>query len=35
VADRYYVMERGRVVDANAAADHDASMGKLHEYLGV
>jgi branched-chain amino acid transport system ATP-binding protein len=35
VADRYYVMERGRVVDAIAAADLDASMGKLHEYLGV
>jgi branched-chain amino acid transport system ATP-binding protein len=35
VADRYYVMEHGRVVDAIASADLDANMGKLHEYLGV
>jgi branched-chain amino acid transport system ATP-binding protein len=35
VADRYYVMEHGRVVDGIAAADLDASMGKLHDYLGV
>jgi branched-chain amino acid transport system ATP-binding protein len=35
VADRYYVMEHGRVVDAIAAADLDANMGKLHDYLGV
>ncbi|HYY59894.1 MAG TPA: ABC transporter ATP-binding protein [Burkholderiales bacterium] len=35
VADRHYVMEHGRVVDMIANADLGASMGKLHEYLGV
>jgi branched-chain amino acid transport system ATP-binding protein len=35
VADRHYVMERGRVVDAIANSALDASMDKLHEYLGV
>jgi len=35
VADRHYVMERGRVVDMIANAALDASMAKLHEYLGV
>ena len=35
VADRHYVMERGRVVDMISNAALDASMGKLHEYLGV
>jgi branched-chain amino acid transport system ATP-binding protein len=35
VADRHYVMEHGRIVDMIANADLDASMGKLHEYLGV
>jgi branched-chain amino acid transport system ATP-binding protein len=35
VADRHYVMEHGRVVDAIANAALDANMGKLHEYLGV
>jgi branched-chain amino acid transport system ATP-binding protein len=35
VADRYYVMERGRVVDGFAQAQLDANRGKLHEYLGV
>jgi branched-chain amino acid transport system ATP-binding protein len=35
VADRHYVMERGRVVDAIPNAELDASMDKLHEYLGV
>jgi branched-chain amino acid transport system ATP-binding protein len=35
VADRHYVMERGRVVDLIANTDLDASMDKLHEYLGV
>ena len=35
VADRHYVMERGRVVDAIANAELDANMGKLHDYLGV
>ena len=35
VADRHYVMERGRVVDMIANAHLDASMDRLHEYLGV
>ena len=35
VADRHYVMERGRVVDMIANAALDASMDKLHDYLGV
>jgi branched-chain amino acid transport system ATP-binding protein len=35
VADRYYVMENGRVVEGFASAELDANVGKLHEYLGV
>jgi branched-chain amino acid transport system ATP-binding protein len=35
VADRHYVMENGRVVDMIPNAQLEASMGKLHEYLGV
>jgi branched-chain amino acid transport system ATP-binding protein len=35
VADRHYVMDHGRVVDMVANADMAASMGRLHEYLGV
>ena len=35
VADRYYVMEHGRVIDRFANAELDANLGKLHEYLGV
>jgi branched-chain amino acid transport system ATP-binding protein len=35
VADRHYVMEHGRIVDMIPNAMLDASMGKLHEYLGV
>jgi len=35
VADRHYVMERGRVVDMIPNAALAASMDKLHEYLGV
>jgi len=35
VADRHYVMERGRVVEMIANAELDAHMAKLHEYLGV
>jgi branched-chain amino acid transport system ATP-binding protein len=35
VADRHYVMERGRVIDAIDNDDLDANMDKLHEYLGV
>ena len=35
LADRHYVMERGRVVDMIPNAELAASVGKLHEYLGV
>jgi branched-chain amino acid transport system ATP-binding protein len=35
VADRYYVMEHGRVIDQFANSELDANTGKLHEYLGV
>jgi len=35
VADRYYVMEHGRVVDQFTTPELNANMGKLHEYLGV
>jgi branched-chain amino acid transport system ATP-binding protein len=35
VADRHYVMERGRVVEMIPNADLETHMGKLHEYLGV
>jgi branched-chain amino acid transport system ATP-binding protein len=35
VADRHYVMERGRVVDMIPNAALEANMSKLHEYLGV
>jgi branched-chain amino acid transport system ATP-binding protein len=35
IADRYYVMEHGRIVDQFANAELEANMGKLHDYLGV
>ncbi len=35
VADRYYVMEHGRVIDQFANAELDANVDKLHDYLGV
>ena len=35
VADRYYVMEHGRIVEGFANTELDANVGKLHEYLGV
>jgi len=35
VADRYYVMEHGHVVDHFAAAELEANTEKLHDYLGV
>ena len=35
VADRHYVMEHGRIVDTIENRELAASMGKLHEYLGV
>ena len=35
VADRYYVMENGRVVESFASAELSANLEKLHDYLGV
>jgi branched-chain amino acid transport system ATP-binding protein len=35
VADRFYVVEHGKVIDAMSNADLQANMGKLHSYLGV
>ena len=35
VADRYFVMEHGRVIDSFANAELEANMSKLHDYLGV
>jgi branched-chain amino acid transport system ATP-binding protein len=35
VADRHYVVERGRVVEMIPNSQIESSMGKLHEYLGV
>jgi branched-chain amino acid transport system ATP-binding protein len=35
VADRYYVMEHGRIVDHFVAAELKANTGKLQDYLGV
>ncbi|RFB80280.1 ABC transporter ATP-binding protein [Methylovirgula sp. 4M-Z18] len=35
LADRFYVMEHGHIIDEFAAADLGANMDKLHVYLGV
>jgi branched-chain amino acid transport system ATP-binding protein len=35
VADRYYVMEHGRIIDRFANAELQANLDKLHHYLGV
>jgi len=35
VADRYYIMEHGKVVERFANSELEANLGKLHEYLGV
>jgi branched-chain amino acid transport system ATP-binding protein len=35
VADRHYVIERGKVVDTIANPELGASMARLHDYLGV
>jgi branched-chain amino acid transport system ATP-binding protein len=35
VADRFCVMEHGRVIDDFARSELEANMEKLHEYLGV
>ncbi len=35
LADRFYVMEHGRIVEGFTAAELETKMGMLHEYLGV
>jgi branched-chain amino acid transport system ATP-binding protein len=35
VADRYYIIEHGKVVEKFANFELDAKLEKLHEYLGV
>jgi len=35
VADRYYVMEHGRIIDQFANSELQANLEKLHDYLGV
>jgi branched-chain amino acid transport system ATP-binding protein len=35
LADRYYVMEHGRIIDHFVAAELKTNTEKLHEYLGV
>src|SRR5712691_10615811 len=35
VADRYYIMEHGKIVDQFANSELNAKLGTLHEYLGV
>jgi branched-chain amino acid transport system ATP-binding protein len=35
VADRYYIMEHGRIIDQFVNAELPGNLGKLHEYLGV
>ena len=35
VADRFYVMEHGKIVEGFANSELEANMDKLHTYLGV
>jgi len=35
VADRYYIVEHGRIIDGFANAELQSNMDKLHTYLGV
>jgi branched-chain amino acid transport system ATP-binding protein len=35
LADRFYVMEHGQIVEGFAAAELSSKMNMLHEYLGV
>ena len=35
LADRFYVMEHGRIAQAFSAPELDSKTGMLHEYLGV
>ena len=35
IADRFYVMDHGQIIDTFSSAELDANMDKLHTYLGV
>ena len=35
VADRYYVMQHGRIIDQFSNSELEANVDKLHDYLGV
>jgi branched-chain amino acid transport system ATP-binding protein len=35
LADRFYVMEHGRIVEGFSAGEMQSNMGMLHEFLGV
>ena len=35
VADRYYVMENGKIIDQFSNSELDTKLEKLHDYLGV
>jgi len=35
VADRYFIMEHGRIVEGFVNSDLDSNLEKLHDYLGV
>jgi branched-chain amino acid transport system ATP-binding protein len=35
LADRFYIMERGRIVEGFAASELQEKMALLHQYLGV
>jgi branched-chain amino acid transport system ATP-binding protein len=35
LADRFYVMEHGRIVEGFAASELPSKMGMLNEYLGI
>jgi branched-chain amino acid transport system ATP-binding protein len=35
VADRFYIMEHGRIVDGFSATELESNLDKLHAYLGV
>ena len=35
VADRFFIVEHGKIIDGFASAELQANMTKLHTYLGV
>jgi branched-chain amino acid transport system ATP-binding protein len=35
VADRFYIVEHGKIIDGFASSELQSNMGKLHTYLGV